>query len=136
MNVTVTLRKLSDGKAVKKWPFSFKATEASSKALAIPNLYTDEMARGSLPLNECFITIETISKSASETYRHEDVFCLDVWKHCSLPEAKITLKEVKKGADGAFDLVIESTAPAFYVWLAVADDPAGRFSENAFGPST
>ena len=132
VKLTVTLRRLSDGKAVKEWPFSFKVDDASSKALAIPNLYADEKSRGSLPLNECFVTLETTAKSASETYRHEDVFCLDVWKHCNLPEAKIALKNVKKGADGTFELVIESTAPAFYVWLTVADDPDGRFTDNAF----
>ena len=136
VNVIVTLRRLSDGKPLKKWPFSFNVEDATSKKLDIPNLYTDVKARTSLPINECFLTLETTAKSTATVYRHEDVFCLDVWKHCNLPATQITLTDVKKLTDGSLKLSIESTAPAFYVWLAVADDQAGRFSDNAFSMLT
>ena len=132
VNITVTLRRLSDGKAVKSWPFSIKIEDATSRKLEMPDLYTDAKARAELPVNECFLTLETTAKGTSETYHHEDVFCLDVWKHCDLPDTKISLVDVAKYKDGAFDVVIESNAPAFYVWLAVDDDPTGRFSDNAF----
>ena len=130
--VTVTLRRLSDGKAVKSWPFSLKVDDATSRKLEMPDLYTDAKARASLPVNECFLTLETTAKGTTGSYHHEDLFCLDVWKHCDLPIAWIMLADVAKNNDGSVDVVIESTAPAFYVWLAVDDDPAGRFSDNAF----
>jgi len=130
--VVVTLRRLADGSPIKKWQFSPKASDASSIKLDIPDLYSDEKERCCIPLNECFLTIVTTAKGESTTYSHEETFFLNVWKHCNLPDVNLSVVDIKKAAGGDFDITIESNAPAFFVWLAVAEDPAGRFTDNAF----
>ena len=60
------------------------------------------------------------------------MFNLDVWKHCDLPDTKVTLEKVVAGKDGELLITLNATAPSFYVWLAVADDTCGRFEDNAF----
>ena len=33
---------------------------------------------------------------------------------------------------GSFDITLSAKAPAFFAWLAVADDSRGRFTDNLF----
>ena len=66
------------------------------------------------------------------SYIQNEAVCLDVWKHCKLPDTKVKLTDVKQGKGDDLVLTLEASAPAFYVWLAVANDPAGRFDDNAF----
>ena len=131
--IIVRLHKLSDGKPIKSWRFAAKAPTAGSYALGMPDLYHDDRARGNLPLNECFVIVETSARALNgKSYTHSNVVCLDAWKHCNLPDTKVQVEDVTAGNDGSFQIMLSTNAPAFYVWLAVADDPAGRFDDNAF----
>ena len=122
--VKVTLRRLADGKALKTIEIGVVLCGTGVLPLNVPNWEKDA---------SCFVTLETkVKDDAGKTYTHSEVFNLDVWKHCDLPDTKVTLENVVKGKDGEFVLTLSATAPAFYVWLAVADDPAGRFEDNAF----
>ena len=122
--VAVTLRRLADGKALKTVKIGVMLANAGVLRLDIPNWEKDA---------SCFVTLETkVKDEAGKTYTHSEVFNLDVWKHCDLPDTKVSLESVVKGKDGEFILTLCATAPAFYVWLAVSDDPAGRFEDNAF----
>ena len=131
--IVVRLHQLSDGKPIKSWRFAAKAQTATSMLLNMPDLYHDERARGGLAINDCFLMLETTARDfKGNNYSHNEVVCLDVWKHCDLPDTKVELTNVAKGKEDELVVTITASAPAFYVWLAVADDPAGRFDDNAF----
>ena len=127
----VVLRRLADGGAVADWTLRAAFAKAGAKKLALPDLARDAKARKGLAPNECFVTVETTGRDADgREYRHEGTVFLDAWKHCDLPASGIAVRKVSKAADGALDIEVEAKAPAFFAWLAVADDPAGRFDDN------
>ena len=122
--ITVSQRRFADGKVVKSWKFTVKASAPGSFPLEIENLAPDATT---------FIALETSAKDKQgRAYKHSEVFNLDTWKHCELPDTKITLEKVAAGKNGELLITLNASAPSFYVWLAVADDTTGRFEDNAF----
>ena len=131
--VTITLRRLADGTPADTWTFHESFRRAAARKLKLPAQAHDAAARAGLAPNECFLTIETEGTDADgRTYRHAETAFLDAWKRCNLPRAKLAVRNVAPAPDepGAFDIALAAKAPAFFAWLAVADDPHGRFSDN------
>lgn len=127
----VTLHRLSDGAPVAEWSFQTSLAAAGAVSLPMPDLMTQENERKGLELNDCFLLVETTGKdSEGKAYSHADTVFLDAWKHCDLPMAKPTVTAVKEAEEGIFEVAVEASAPAFFVWLSVDDDPAGRFEDN------
>ena len=44
--------------------------------------------------------------------------------------AQTAYRTLPFGEDGVFAIEVSVQAPAFFVWLEVADDPTGRFDDN------
>ena len=142
--VTVSLRRLADGSVVETKTFRESLRGAASRRLALPATFTaprpNLSARGihakggSAPdPTSHFLTIETEGRDAEgRVHRHETTVFLDVWKRCDLPRAGLAVRRVSPAKDekGSFDIELAAKAPAFFAWLAVADDPRGRFSDN------
>ena len=142
---TIMLRRISDGAAVQSWTFREKLAGAASRILPLPAEVaaprTDRSARGifikpaEIAPDEHFLVIETEGRDVEgRTWRHESTVMLDVFKRCDLPRAGLSVAKVSAAKDepGSFDITLSAKAPAFFAWLAVADDPCGRFSDNLF----
>ncbi len=132
VKAVISLRRLSDGKAVAQWKNALKQDKAGAIQLKVPDLYTDMKARKGLALNECFLTTETTATTTDGTvHRHDDTFFLEPYKRCELPESGVRIAAVRKAKDCAFEVEVASDAPAFFAWLEVANDPIGHFEDNA-----
>ena len=141
--VSMALRRIADGIAVKTLVFHEELPGAASRPLALPAEIAasvpDRTARGiratpsACDPTSHFLTIETEGRTADgRVFRHENTVFLDVWKRCDLPQAALSVRKVSPAKDGkgAFDIELSAKAPAFFAWLSVSDDPRGRFSDN------
>ena len=129
--VKVTLRALADGRAVASWTRPAVLKGAGVLPLELPDLAGNAEARRHLALNACYLTHEVAGTDADgKTYAHAETAFLTAFKHCELPEADVKVVALAKHRDGSFSITLSAQAPAFFVWLCVADDPLGRFDDN------
>ncbi len=131
--VKVTLHRIDNGKIIGKcWQFTKELKDAGVVSLEMPDLYHDDDARSGFATNECFAIIETNAKDSSgKQYHHIDTLMLAHWKQCELPCSDVCIDTIEPNRDGnGFAITVKATAPSFFCWLSVANDPHGRFSQN------
>ena len=157
--MTATLRRFSDGAAVKSWTFRERFARAAARRLKLPaelaaglpdlsvaaecarwksapypnGRKEDPTPRGAIDPTRHFLVLETEGRAADgRVFRHEATVALDVWKRCELPRAGLAIRRVSPAKDepGSFDIELTAKAPAFFAWLADPPDARGRFSDN------
>lgn len=128
----ITLRALADGRAVATWTRPVVMKGAGVLPLELPDFMRNEETRGHLAVNACFLTHEVTGTDAAtgKSYAHIETAFLTAFKQCDLPLAEVRIAGVAKNKDGSFNITLSAKAPAFFVWLNVADDPLGRFDDN------
>ena len=150
--VTLTLRRFSDGAAVKSWTFRESLPRAAARRLKLPAELAAPLAdpapaavyavrKGAAPRKAAvgvdptahFLAIETEGRTEDgRVFRHEATVFLDFCKRCDLPRAGLAIRKVSPAKDepGAFDIELTAKAPAFFAWLADPPDARSRFSDN------
>lgn len=130
--VTINFYRISDGGTL---PGGVSCRHALTKpcVVALPDIDLDSAGMPGVtdPRRECFAVVETkAADSAGRQYSHRSTLMFAPWKSCELPESGARIGGISQNGDGTFKIEVLADKPAFFCWLAVADDPHGLFNEN------
>ena len=129
--IRVSVRALDDGREVASFSVAAKFAGAGVKVPRLPDFTSDPKARGGLAPNACFALVEVRGHDAAgHDYVFKDAVFADVFKNCDLPDPGLKVEAVRALGGGDFEISVSAKAPAFFVWLEVADDPFGRFDDD------
>ena len=133
--VTFTLLEVATGKALLKKEYLVKADRMGSLPLEVPDFYHEEKARKGHAPQECVLLLEARATEENGTSHHfQETLNLAPWKTMRLPQAKVKVADITPldKEKRNFQITLQTDAPAFYLWLALKNDPHALFQENAF----
>lgn len=130
--IVANLLDVTTGKTIVKKEFVVKADTMGAISLEIPDFYHDDKARKGRAIEECVLLVTTTAKDQNgKKYSHQEIVTLVPWKKMPLPQAKVTVTDIKMIDKQHFQITLDTDKPAFFLWLALKNDPTAIFEDNA-----